>query len=110
MAHFFIDRPIFAAVISVIITMIGAIAVLILPVAQYPEITPPTVQVTCNYPGASSAVVAATVAAPMAVQMSFSFAMSPAVPSHSQLSRYAMPGGRRGSENSKGAPESRQRA
>jgi multidrug efflux pump subunit AcrB len=68
-AHFFIDRPIFAAVISVIITMIGAIAVMILPVAQYPEITPPTVQVTCNYPGASSAVVADTVAAPIEQQV-----------------------------------------
>ncbi|MGE0756531.1 MAG: efflux RND transporter permease subunit, partial [Pirellulaceae bacterium] len=69
MAHFFIDRPIFAAVISVIITLVGGIAVLILPVAQYPEITPPTVQVTCNYPGASSAVVADTVAAPIEQQV-----------------------------------------
>jgi multidrug efflux pump subunit AcrB len=54
MAKFFIDRPIFAAVISVIITLAGAIAVTTLPVAQYPEITPPTVQVSCTYPGASS--------------------------------------------------------
>ena len=53
MAKFFIDRPIFAAVISVIIVLAGSIAVGILPVAQYPEITPPTVQVTCqgNYTG-----------------------------------------------------------
>ena len=69
MARFFIDRPIFAAVISVIITLAGAIAVGILPVAQYPEITPPTVQVTCNYPGASAKVVADTVAAPIEQQV-----------------------------------------
>jgi len=68
-AKFFIDRPIFAAVISVIITLAGGIAVGILPVAQYPEITPPTVQVTCNYPGASSKVVADTVAAPIEQQV-----------------------------------------
>ena len=69
MAKFFIDRPIFAAVISVIITLAGAIAVGILPVAQYPEITPPTVQVSCNYPGASAKVVADTVAAPIEQQV-----------------------------------------
>jgi multidrug efflux pump len=69
MAKFFIDRPIFAAVISVIITLAGAIAVTTLPVAQYPEITPPTVQVSCTYPGASSNVVADTVAAPIEQQV-----------------------------------------
>ncbi len=69
MASFFINRPIFAAVISVIVTLAGAIAVGILPVAQYPEITPPTVQVTCNYPGASAKVVADTVAAPIEQQV-----------------------------------------
>ncbi|MCI0361323.1 MAG: efflux RND transporter permease subunit [Planctomycetaceae bacterium] len=69
MATFFIDRPIFAAVISVIITLAGGIAVWLLPVAQYPEITPPTVQVTCNYPGASATVVAETVAAPIEQQV-----------------------------------------
>jgi multidrug efflux pump len=68
-AKFFIDRPIFAAVISVIITLAGGIAVMLLPVAQYPEITPPTVQVSCNYPGASSKVVAETVAAPIEQQV-----------------------------------------
>jgi multidrug efflux pump len=68
-AKFFIDRPIFAAVISVIITLAGGIAVGILSVAQYPEITPPTVQVTCTYPGASSKVVADTVAAPIEQQV-----------------------------------------
>ncbi len=69
MAKFFINRPIFAAVISVIITLAGAIAVGILPVAQYPEITPPTVQVSCTYPGASAVVVADTVAAPIEQQV-----------------------------------------
>src|SRR5688572_10056873 len=69
MAKFFIDRPIFAAVISVIITLAGGIAVGLLSVAQYPEITPPTVQVSCTYPGASSKVVADTVAAPIEQQV-----------------------------------------
>ncbi len=61
--------PIFAAVISVIITLAGGIAVMLLPVAQYPEITPPTVQVSCTYPGASGKVVAETVAAPIEQQV-----------------------------------------
>src|SRR6185436_18264024 len=69
MAKFFIDRPIFAAVISVIITLAGGIAVMLLPVAQYPEITPPTVQVSCTYPGASAKVVGETVAAPIEQQV-----------------------------------------
>ncbi|QDV75320.1 efflux RND transporter permease subunit [Botrimarina mediterranea] len=69
MASFFINRPIFAAVISVIVTLAGALAVRTLPVAQYPEITPPTVQVSCTYPGASSKVVADTVAAPIEQQV-----------------------------------------
>src|SRR6476469_885269 len=69
MASFFINRPIFAAVISVVITLAGGIAVMLLPVAQYPEITPPTVQVNCTYPGASAKVVAETVAAPVEQQV-----------------------------------------
>ena len=69
MARFFINRPIFAAVISVVITLAGGIAVTLLPVAQYPEITPPTVQVSCTYPGASAKVVAETVAAPVEQQV-----------------------------------------
>ncbi|HEX5103384.1 MAG TPA: efflux RND transporter permease subunit, partial [Pirellulaceae bacterium] len=69
MASFFIDRPIFAAVISVIITLAGGIAVFVLSVAQYPEITPPTVEVSCTYPGASAKVVADTVAAPIEQQV-----------------------------------------
>ena len=69
MSHFFINRPIFAMVLSIIITLTGAIAVFTLPIAQYPEITPPTVQVTANYPGASADVVAETVAAPIEQQV-----------------------------------------
>ena len=66
---FFIERPIFASVLSIVITLAGAIAVFSLPVAQYPEITPPTVQVSCNYPGADARVVADTVAAPIEQQV-----------------------------------------
>ncbi|TWU58573.1 Efflux pump membrane transporter BepE [Rubripirellula tenax] len=67
--HFFIDRPIFASVISVLITMIGGLFVFQLPIAQYPEIAPPTVSVSCFYPGAGSRVVAETVAAPIEQQV-----------------------------------------
>ena len=68
-SRFFIDRPIFAAVMSIVITVAGIVAVLVLPVAQYPEIAPPTVQVSCTYPGASAKVVADTVAAPIEQQV-----------------------------------------
>jgi multidrug efflux pump subunit AcrB len=63
--HSFIDRPILATVISVFVTLIGLGALIILPVAQYPEIVPPTVQVTTSYPGASAEVVSQTVATPL---------------------------------------------
>src|SRR4030088_1180317 len=63
--HSFIDRPILATVISVFVTLIGLGALAILPVAQYPEIVPPTVQVTTSYPGASAEVVSETVATPL---------------------------------------------
>src|SRR5436189_5698225 len=68
-SRFFIDRPIFAAVLSIVITLAGAIAVFTLPLAQYPAITPPTITVMCNYPGASAQVVAETVAAPIEQQV-----------------------------------------
>ncbi len=64
-AHFFIDRPIFAAVVSIVLVIIGAVSFLRLPVAQYPEIAPPTISVEGQYPGASAEVVAATVVAPI---------------------------------------------
>ncbi len=68
-SRFFIHRPIFASVLSIIITLGGGIAVWVLPVAQYPEITPPTVEVSASYPGADSQVVADTVAAPIEQQV-----------------------------------------
>ncbi len=69
-SHFFIDRPIFASVLSIIITLAGLVAVFTLPVAQYPEVTPPTVQVTAFYPGANAYTVRDTVAAPIEEQVS----------------------------------------
>src|SRR2546429_2022222 len=67
--HFFIDRPIFAGVISIVITLVGVIALLTLPIAQYPDIAPPTIQVTANYPGANAQVVSETVATPIEQQV-----------------------------------------
>jgi hydrophobe/amphiphile efflux-1 (HAE1) family protein len=64
-AHFFVDRPRFATVISIVITLAGAIAYLRLPVTQYPEVVPPTITVTANYPGASPEVIADTVGGPI---------------------------------------------
>ncbi len=69
-SRFFIDRPIFATVISVVITLAGGVAVFTLPVAQYPDVTPPTVQVTANYPGANANTLRDTVAAPIEEQVS----------------------------------------
>ena len=68
-SRFFIDRPIFASVLSIIITLAGGITLTNLPVAQYPEITPPTVEVSAYYPGANAQVVADTVAAPIEQQV-----------------------------------------
>jgi len=68
-SHFFIDRPIFASVLSILITLAGGIAVFTLPVAQYPNITPPTVVVTASYPGANAEIVRDTVAAPIEQQV-----------------------------------------
>ena len=68
-SHFFISRPIFASVISILVTLTGAISLLTLPIAQYPPIAPPTVQVSCSYPGANAKVVADTVAAPIEQQV-----------------------------------------
>jgi hydrophobe/amphiphile efflux-1 (HAE1) family protein len=65
LSHFFIDRPIFAAVLSAFITIGGAIALFKLPISEYPEVVPPTVVVHASYPGANPKVVADTVAAPL---------------------------------------------
>ena len=64
-SHFFIDRPIFASVLSIVFVLAGGVAVFTLPVAQYPEVTPPTVLVTALYPGANANTVRDTVAAPI---------------------------------------------
>ena len=69
LSRFFIDRPIFASVLSIFATLAGLVALLSLPIAQYPEITPPTVEVSAAYPGANARVVAATVAAPIEQQV-----------------------------------------
>src|SRR5689334_21209739 len=68
-SRFFINRPIFASVLSIVVVLGGFIAVFTLPVAQYPEITPPTVEVSASYPGANAQVVADTVAAPIEQQV-----------------------------------------
>ena len=70
MSKFFIYRPVFAGVIAILIVIAGIVASFILPVAQYPEIAPPTVTITTNYPGASAETLARTVAAPIEEQLS----------------------------------------
>src|SRR3954471_10533727 len=65
LSRIFIDRPIFAAVIAIIITIVGAISYFGLPIAQYPDVVPPTITVNASYPGASAETVADTVAAPI---------------------------------------------
>ncbi|MBV8681364.1 MAG: multidrug efflux RND transporter permease subunit [Caulobacteraceae bacterium] len=70
LSHFFIDRPVFAAVVAIIITLIGAIAYPTLPVGQYPTIAPPTVTINATYPGASAETVADTVSDPIEEQVS----------------------------------------
>src|SRR5947207_7752399 len=64
-SHIFIDRPILATVLSVVIVIVGTVALSQLPIAQYPEVAPPTITVTANYPGANAKVVADTVATPI---------------------------------------------
>ncbi|MGH7518385.1 MAG: efflux RND transporter permease subunit [Gemmatimonadales bacterium] len=68
-SRFFIDRPIFATVLSIVITIAGLLAMQILPISEYPEVVPPTVQVRANFPGASPETIAATVASPLEEQI-----------------------------------------
>jgi multidrug efflux pump len=68
-SHFFIDRPIFAAVVSIVFVIIGGVSFARLPVAQYPEIAPPIINVSGQYPGASAEVVASTVVTPIEQQI-----------------------------------------
>jgi len=69
-SRFFIDRPRFAAVLSILIVISGVIGMLTLPIAQFPEISPPTVEIKARYPGASAQTVAGAVAAPIEQQLS----------------------------------------
>lgn len=68
-SHFCMDRPIFASVISVVITLAGSLAILASPIAQYPDITPPQITVSATYPGATADVVANNIAAPIEQQV-----------------------------------------
>jgi multidrug efflux pump len=68
-SRFFIDRPIFASVLSILITLAGGVSVFTLPLAQFPRVTPPTISVSCTYPGASAREVADSVAAPIEQQV-----------------------------------------
>jgi len=68
-SRFFISRPIFSGVISIVIVIAGLLASQILPVAQYPDIAPPTVTISANYPGATAETIAKTVAAPIEQQL-----------------------------------------
>lgn len=65
----FIRRPILSAVISIVITLVGALSIMVLPIAQYPELVPPTVNVSATYPGASAETISATVLAPLEVNI-----------------------------------------
>src|SRR6187401_3465740 len=67
--RFFIDRPIFASVLSIVIVVVGLVSLQSLPVAQFPSITPPVVQIDADYPGASAEVIADSVARPIEVQL-----------------------------------------
>jgi multidrug efflux pump subunit AcrB len=69
LARFFIDRPVLAWVISIVIVLLGSVSAGLLPIAQYPQVTPPTVRVTAIYPGANAQVVADTIAAPIEQQV-----------------------------------------
>ena len=69
MSKFFINRPIFASVVSIVIVIAGLVASQVLPIAQYPQIAPPTVLITASYPGASAETLARTVAAPIEEQL-----------------------------------------
>jgi hydrophobe/amphiphile efflux-1 (HAE1) family protein len=68
-SRFFIERPIFASVLSIVIVVVGLVSLTALPIAQFPEITPPVVQIDADYPGASAEIVADAVARPIEVQL-----------------------------------------
>ena len=68
-SKFFINRPIFSTVLSLLISLAGIVSITMLPIEQYPDLTPPTVEVAASYPGASPEVIANTVAAPIEQQV-----------------------------------------
>ena len=68
-SRFFVDRPIFAAVLSLVIVVAGALALFRLPISEYPQVVPPTVVVRATYPGANPKVIAETVASPLEQQI-----------------------------------------
>src|SRR5262249_23564045 len=70
MARFFVDRPVFAMVIAIVIVLLGAVAIPNLPIATYPEVVPPVVQITCNYLGGNAQDLEKTVAQPIEEQLS----------------------------------------
>ena len=69
-SKFFVDRPIFATVLSLLVVLVGALAMYTLPIAQFPPITPPTVRIKAVYPGASAETVSQALAAPIEQQLS----------------------------------------
>src|SRR5687768_66600 len=69
-SRFFIDRPVFASVLSLLILIAGGVAIFVLPIARYPEIVPPTIQIDAVYPGADAQTVAESVAAPIEQELS----------------------------------------
>lgn len=69
MTHFFIDRPIFSSVIAILITLLGVLGLIFLPIEQYPNITPPQILIQASYPGADAETMASTVAAPLEAQI-----------------------------------------
>ena len=77
MSRFFIDRPIFASVLTIVILIIGGVALVRLPIAQYPEVAPPTISITANYPGANALDVAENVATPIVIRVNRSPALVP---------------------------------
>ena len=68
-SHLFIKRPIFAAVLSVLILIVGGLAYVSLPVSQFPDVAPPTVEVVALYPGANAKTLSVTVAAPLEIEI-----------------------------------------
>jgi Cation/multidrug efflux pump len=69
LSYFFIDRPVFATVLSLVVTLAGGVAMMTLPMTQYPPITPPNITVSASYPGASASVIADAIAAPIEQQV-----------------------------------------